>query len=99
MRATYILRTSLVLCATLLCAGLSAPPTCSEDIKSIHPTGYVTDLAGVIGADKTTTLEALCTELEQKTGAQMEIVTVRSLEGQSIEYYAVDLFRFLGIGS
>jgi uncharacterized protein len=59
----------------------------------------VTDLAGVIRADKTAELEALGTELEQKTGAQLAIVTVRSLEGQSVEYYAVDLFRQLGIGA
>jgi uncharacterized protein len=59
----------------------------------------VTDLAGVIGASKKASLEALCTELEHKTGAQMEIVTIRSLDGQIVENYAVDLFRQLGIGS
>jgi uncharacterized protein len=88
-----------LLCATFLVAFWSTSLTRAEDIKSIHPTGYVTDLAGVIGADKSATLEELCTELEQKTGAQMAIVTVRSLDGQSVEYYAVDLFRQLGIGS
>ncbi|HVH71476.1 MAG TPA: TPM domain-containing protein, partial [Candidatus Dormibacteraeota bacterium] len=71
----------------------------TEDIKSIHPTGYVTDLAGVIGAQKKANLEALSTELEKKTGAQMAIVTVRSLDGESVEYYTVDLFKQLGIGS
>jgi len=99
MRATHILRKSVLLCAAFLCAGLGASPAHAEDIKSIHPTGYVTDLAGVIRTDQTAKLEALCTELEQKTGAQMEIVTVRSLDGQSVEYYAVDLFRQLGIGA
>ena len=99
MRATYIFRTPVLLCAALLCTVLGASTAHAEDIKSIHPTGYVTDLAGVIGADKTTKLEVLCTELEQKTGAQMAIVTVRSLDGQSVEYYAVDLFRQLGIGT
>jgi len=99
MRASDILRKSVLLCAAFLCAGLGASPARAEDIKSIHPTGYVTDLAGVIRADKTTKLEALCTELEQKTGAQLGIVTVRSLDGQSVEYYAVDLFRQLGIGA
>ena len=39
----------------------------AEDIKSIHPTGYVTDLAGVIAPDTKAQLEALCTEVEQKT--------------------------------
>ena len=71
----------------------------AEDIKSIHPTGYVTDLAGVIRAEKQASLETLCAELEQKTGAQLAIVTVRSLDGESVEIFAVDLFKQLGIGS
>src|SRR5215472_4953983 len=95
MRATQFYRAAVLLCAVFFGAAL-AP---AEDIKSIHPTGYVTDLAGVIGADKTAKLEALSTELEQKTGAQLIVITVRSLDGQSVEYYAVDLFRQLGVGS
>ncbi len=70
----------------------------AEDIKSIHPSGYVTDLAGVISGDTKTQLEALCTELEQKTGAQIAIVTVHSIENQSIEDYAADLYKSLGVG-
>src|SRR6201997_4849352 len=99
MRANNPLQTAILLCAAFLVAFWSASPTRAEDIKSIHPTGYVTDLAGVIRADKSAKLEGLCTELEQKTGAQMAIVTVHSLDGQSVEYYAVDLFRQLGIGA
>lgn len=95
MRTAGLFRNALWLCAALLGATLAH----AEDIKSIHPTGYVTDLAGVIGADKKNSLEALGTELEQKTGAQMAIVTVRSLDGESVEDYAVDLFRHLGVGS
>lgn len=99
MRAAYPFRTAVLLCAAFFVAVFCANVVRAEDIKSIHPTGYVTDLAGVIGAEKKASLEALCTELEQKTGAQLAIVTVRSLEGQSVEYYAVDLFRQLGIGA
>ena len=62
----------------------------AEKIQDIHPTGYVTDLAGVINADTKTRLENLCLELEQKTGAQMAIVTVRSLEGQDVDQYGND---------
>src|SRR4029077_7233656 len=71
----------------------------AEDLKKIHPSGYVTDLASVIGPEARTRLEALCTELEQKTGAQMAIVTLQSLEGESVENYAVDLYKQLGVGS
>jgi uncharacterized protein len=71
----------------------------AEDIKKIHPAGYVTDLSGVIDPGAKGRLEALCTELQQKTGAQMAIVTVNSLEGESVEEYAVDLYKQLGVGS
>ena len=71
----------------------------AEDISKIVPSGYVTDLAGTLSAASKANLEALCTELEQKTGAQMAIVTVHSLDGQTIEYYAVDLYKKLGVGS
>jgi uncharacterized protein len=70
----------------------------AEDIKSIHPTGYVTDLAGVIAPDTKAQLEALCTEVEQKTGAQIAVVTVHSIGNQSIEDYAADLYKQLGVG-
>ena len=71
----------------------------AEDLKKIHPTGYVTDLAGTISAGTKTRLEALCTELQQKTGAQMAIVTVHSFDGRSVEDYAADLYKQLGVGS
>jgi uncharacterized protein len=95
MRSSYFSRIAVLLCAAFLGAVLAR----AEDIKSIHPRGYVTDLAGVINAEKKASLEALCTELEQKTGAQLAIVTVRSLEGESVETYAVDLFKQLGVGN
>jgi uncharacterized protein len=72
--------------------------TAAEDTKKIQPSGYITDLADVISAETKARLETLCGEIEQKTGAQMAIVTVTSLEGESVETYAVDLFKQLGIG-
>jgi len=44
----------------------------ADDISkiSLRP-GYVTDLAGVIPPAAQQRLETLCTELEQKTGAQL----------------------------
>ena len=95
MRKIHLFRTALIPCLLLFTASFCA----AEDIKKIHPTGYVTDLVGVISPDAKTRLEALCAELEQKTGAQMAIVTVQSLEGEGVENYAVDLFKQLGVGS
>ena len=83
----------------LVLAALAGNSCLAEDIKKIHPEGYVTDLAGVIDAGTGTRLETLCTELEQKTGAQMAIITVRSLEGETASQYANELFKQLGIGA
>ncbi len=95
MRKTPLIRTVLPYCLLLFSACFCT----AEDIKKIHPTGYVSDLAGVISPEAKARLEALCAELEQKTGAQMAIVTVQSLEGESVENYAVGLFKQLGVGS
>jgi uncharacterized protein len=72
---------------------------CADDISKIFPTGYVTDLAGVIPSATRERLETLCTELEQKTGAQIAIVTVKSLDDRPVEDYGVDLFKHLGVGA
>jgi uncharacterized protein len=78
---------------------LAAFPTLAENPKDIHPSGYVTDLAGVIAPDTKAQLEGLCREVEEKTGAQIAVVTVHSLDGESVENYAVDLYKKLGVGS
>ena len=95
MKRAHAQRLLAVFCLVFAFACAAA----GEDIKKIHPAGYVTDLAGAIQPGTKARLEALCTELEQKTGAEMAIVTVHSLEGQSIENYAVDLYKQLGVGS
>jgi len=52
------------------------------------PRDYVVDLAGVMGSDAANRLNAYLGELEQKTAAQVLILTVQSLDGQSIEEFA-----------
>jgi len=90
------LRFKLALCTILVlgCCGLYA-----EKIADIRPQGYVTDLAQVIDPATKARIEALSTEVQQKTGAQIAVVTVRSFDGQSREDYAADLYKHLGIGS
>jgi uncharacterized protein len=95
MKRAHTLRIPALFCLLFAFAHTAA----GENLKKIHPTGYVTDLAGAIQPDTKARLEALCTELEQKTAAEMAIVTVHSLEGQSVENYAVDLYKQLGVGS
>jgi uncharacterized protein len=94
-RSARFLKPQLLVIFLFFAAALS---THAENIKDIHPTSYVTDLANVINADSKTRLENLCLDLQQKTGAQMAIVTVRSLENETVEQYGNELYKQLGVG-
>ena len=90
-RIKLVLLTAVVV---TLCLFASA-----EKIKDIRPEGFVTDLAHVIDPSTKAQLETLCAEVQQKTGAQIAVVTVDSLDGESKENYATDLYQHLGVGS
>jgi hypothetical protein len=86
--------------ATLQAKG--AGPLTLADIKALAPAasapkvnaptsklrGHVEDLANVINQARREQLERYCADLERRTGAELIIVTVPSLNGQSIEDYA-----------
>jgi hypothetical protein len=70
----------------------------AEKTDQLKPQGYVNDFAGVLSAPAKAQLTALCTEVDQKAKAQIAVVTVKSLDGQAVEDYAVDLATRWGIG-
>src|ERR1700733_10871432 len=47
-------------------------------VPSVKAGGYVTDLAGVLSQSARDQLTALCTEVDQKTQAQIAVVTIKS---------------------
>ncbi len=55
-------------------------------------------LSGTKIAFRRDRLTALCTELDQKTHAQIAVVTIDTLGGDSIDEYATSLFNRWGIG-
>ena len=61
-------------------------------------TGRIVDQANIISREARETLEPKLAELEQKSGIQLVVATVSSLEGQEIEPYANELFRFWKLG-
>ncbi len=61
-------------------------------------TGRVVDQAGVINAQSRTALEAKLKDLEDKSGIQLVVATVKSLQDSDIETYANQLFRFWKLG-
>lgn len=62
------------------------------------PVGFVTDTAGLINPPERTTLESELKSLEKDTTWEFWVVTVPSLEGDTIERYAQDFFVKNGIG-
>jgi uncharacterized protein len=60
--------------------------------------GYVNDLAGLLSHQSVHHLERLITSINQKTTAEVAIVTLNSTEPYSIEDYAVRLYENWGIG-
>jgi uncharacterized protein len=74
------------------------PAARAEQVKNLKPQGYVSDFAGVLSAQAKDKLTALCAEVQQKTKAQIAIVTVSSLEGEPIEQFSIDLATAWGIG-
>ncbi|MFA4872604.1 MAG: YgcG family protein [Patescibacteria group bacterium] len=62
------------------------------------PAGFVTDTAQLLSADERTALETTLSTFKQQTGNEIAVVTIPSLEGESIEDYTVKLFERWGIG-
>jgi uncharacterized protein len=88
-----LLAKTLSLCVALaLAAGvalaLTFPPL----------SGRIVDQANIIPQQAQAALEPKLAELEQKSGIQLVVATVNSLEGQEIEPYANELFRFWKLG-
>jgi len=62
------------------------------------PTGYVTDAANILDASSRQTLEQQLSDFEKQTSIEIAVATVPSLEGETVEDYAVALFKQWGVG-
>lgn len=62
------------------------------------PVGYANDFAGVLRDETEKNINSLGKQLQDQTGAQVVLVTIDTLGGESIEDYANDLFNTWGIG-
>ena len=61
-------------------------------------TGRIVDQANIISAETRNTIEPKLVDLEEKSGIQLVVATVTSLEDQEIEPYANELFRSWKLG-
>jgi uncharacterized protein len=71
----------------------------AENVASLpEPAGYIDDYAHVLSAPATEQLETVCRQLHAKTRAQVFLVTVHNLGGDSKEDFANQLFARWKIG-
>jgi uncharacterized protein len=79
--------------AALLWAGLAA-------LAVTYPalSGRIVDQANIIPAATSAAIEPKLADLESKSGIQLVVATVTSLEGEEIEPYANELFRTWKLG-
>jgi len=75
-------------CLRQLCMGLYVPPL----------TGRIVDAANIIPPAVAGKITPKLASLESKSGIQLVVATVKSLEGDEIEPYANALFRAWGLG-
>lgn len=62
------------------------------------PTGFVSDFADILTPDQEQSINTKLEEFEKATSNEIAVVTIESLEGDTIEGFAVDLFQDWGIG-
>src|SRR4051794_13904277 len=88
----------LATCACLAIAAAQEELPTDRLLRSLQPTADVNDFAGILTPAQRDALEARGKELREKTGAQLAVVTLKSLEGGQIDDFAVKLFKQWGIG-
>jgi uncharacterized protein len=86
--AAFLVLLGALVCAGLALAALTFPPL----------TGRVVDQANVLSAAEREKLTVKLADLEQKSGIQLVVATVSSLQDQDIEPYANELFRTWQLG-
>jgi len=70
----------------------------SQDVNYPEPSGYINDYVGLLDSGSISQLQALVYKIERETGSEIAVAIVDSLQGVTVEEYAVELFEKWGIG-
>jgi len=81
----------LVLTLVLSLTAFAAPLMAVGPAVPASPPNYVVDLAGVIDDGVEARTNTLLRELEERTTAQMVVLTLPTLDGESLEAFSIDL--------
>lgn len=100
MRKKRITSYALLMVVIILVSMITGCTTSVEKIPipKVEKDVYIYDDDNIIDDDVEKKLNKMLVELEEKTGAEFAVVSVKSLLDRSIEDYANNLFNTLGIG-
>jgi uncharacterized protein len=90
----WVVRGSILIVLLLVATGVAN----AQASFPAKPLGYVSDFANALSPAARAQLEALCKEVDQKTHAQIAVVTVTSLNGLEPQDYALQLATKWGVG-
>lgn len=85
-------------CALLIAICLFSSPLLAQEADFPSPRGYINDFANAIAAEEFQKLDALARALEQKTTAELSVVTLKTTKPYDIQDYSVRLFEKWKIG-
>ncbi|HYH78748.1 MAG TPA: TPM domain-containing protein, partial [Longimicrobium sp.] len=83
--------------ALAVAAGALAPPAAAQ-LQLPAPQGYVNDIANVIAPAYEDSIEAVVDDVRQKSGGEIVVVTLPSLEGRSRDEVALQIGREWKVG-
>jgi uncharacterized protein len=91
----------LMLLAALACVItlVGGWPAQAQKLQFPNYVGHVNDFANVLDTGTKQQLETILLNFEQRTNAQIAVVTVPTLQERPIEEYANELYRVWGIGA
>lgn len=105
MKGPSLRSKAIVLTAALQLAALAAVPALTAQSPEVlklfpaQPSGYVTDVANVLGPAESEDMEGLITRLKAVTGAEIAVVTLPTIDGRTEAEVALAIGRTWGVGA
>jgi uncharacterized protein len=88
-----------LLTALVLALAAPAAPAQQEGLSIPKNDGWVTDLAGLLSTAEERDLETLMESYRQGTSHEIALLTIPSLQGESIDRFALEVGRAWGLGT
>lgn len=87
-----------ILLAFVVLIGVMQTASAADIPQKPQPGVYVVDTAGILSPQAEAEMNRLAREVDEKTTAQLAVLTVKSLDGEAPDDYALAVLRSWGIG-